>query len=437
MNHNNVSRRGFLGGTLLGASLPGVSGRGGVETLESLSQVPLRPDIRERVEAGRKTILDELKPTRAQLERGLELHYNSYVVDLMGALYTSAAVGHRGRRLETELSRFRRTQREKGLSRRAVSKQVRERWRRLKTFESAFDAEWQANFWALYRVTGLDLAVEDNAHHYTWSRLLRHLASCNLVYGQLEDVVRIAKVGDLTRARRDKKLAILSNVQGVTHAWVQGQSVEHLELLYGLGVRMAHLTHGERNALGSDCYQLPHRDSGLTMEGREVVRRMNELGVMVDIAHAARRTALDAIEISTEAVLNSHTGCEAIYDDRDHRNVDDEYLQVLSANGGLVGIYVWPGRLSSERTHPSFSDWARHLEHAIQVAGIDHVGIGTDVSYLPHYPPHPMDWTNYAFWTVGLVCRGFSDQEIRKVLGKNFLFYAAKVLDKSPRGEFL
>ncbi len=436
MNHNSVSRRGFLGGTLLGASLAGVSGRGGVETLEDLSRVPLRPDIRERVEAGRKTILDELTPTRAQLERGLELHYNSYVVDLMGALYTSAAVGHRGTRLEAELSRFRREQEEKGLSRRAVSKQVRERWRRLKTFESAFDAEWQANFRALYRVTGLDLAVEDNAHHYAWSRLLRHLASSNLVYGQLDDVVRIAKAGDLTRARREKKLAVLSNVQGVTHAWVRGQSVEHLELLYGLGVRMAHLTHGERNALGSDCYQLPHMDSGLTLEGHAAVRRMNELGVMVDLAHAARRTALDAIEISTEAVLNSHTGCEAVYDDRDHRNVDDEYLRVLSAKGGLVGIYVWPGRLS-ERTHPSFSDWAKHLEHAIQVAGIDHVGIGTDVSYLPHYPPHPMDWTNYAFWTVGLVCRGFSDQEIRKVLGENFLAYAAKVLDKRPRGEFL
>ncbi len=97
----------------------------------------------------------------------------------------------------------------------------------------------------------------------------------------------------------------------------------------------------------------------------------------------------------------------------------------------------------SERESPTFDDFSRHLEHAIQVAGIDHVAIGTDLTFLPHHTasgihkPHAMDWTNWPYFTGGLVCRGFSDDEIRKILGKNFLSFARQVLDPKPWGPLI
>lgn len=192
---------------------------------------------------------------------------------------------------------------------------------------------------------------------------------------------------------------------------------------------MTCFTHGQKTALGSGCSQ--KKDSGLTPEGKQVIRRMNELGVIVDLAHAGRQTALETIEVSNAPVIHSHTASKFVYDDADNRNIDDDHMRSLSKKEGLVGIYVWPRRLSSE-VYPSFDDWFRHVEHAVKVAGVDHVAIGTDVTYLPNQPPQAMDWTNWPYWTVGLVCRGFSDEEIKKILGENFLRFAEKVMDKQP-----
>ena len=210
----------------------------------------------------------------------------------------------------------------------------------------------------------------------------------------------------------------------------------------------AQLTHGHDTALGSDCYKFPHRDDGLTLEGRETIRRMNELGVIVDIAHAGLRTALETIEVSEDPVINSHTACKTVFDDADNRNMDDQSIRSLVKKGGLMGIYVVRGgkawRLSPMEGYPpgtppmsvpnTFDDLFRHLAYAIEVAGIDHVGIGTDITYLPDRPPHALDWTNWPYWTVGMVCRGLKDEEIRKILGENFYCLAVKLLDKKPWG---
>lgn len=427
----SVSRRTFLGGSVLGAAIaPAVP----AETAPpDLAQYGFPKDVRDRIEAGRATILKELQPTRAQLEHGLQLHYDSYVADLMGCVWTSAPIGARGQRLQKELDQLQQKLSNHKKSGREIAHQVRRRWRRLKTFESAFDPEWKRIVRGLYQLTGLDLVVEDNAGHYTLNQSLRFMAGSQLVYSNWNDAIRISRASDLIRAQRQKKLGVVSQLQGVHHLWVPEQSLDNLDLFYGLGIRIAQLTHRHSTALGSTCEHLD--DGGLTLAGREAIHRMNELGVIVDLAHASRRTSLEAIESSNEPVINSHTACEQIYDDADNRNIDDEYLRLLADKGGLVGVYVWPRRLS-EQVYPNFDDWYRHLEHAVRVAGIDHVGIGTDVTYLPNYTPHPMDWTNWPYWTVGLVCRGFSDGDIRKILGSNFLRFAEKVMDKAPWGAF-
>ncbi len=88
-------------------------------------------------------------------------------------------------------------------------------------------------------------------------------------------------------------------------------------------------------------------------------------------------------------------------------------------------------------TNFSFNAWFPHLEHAIKVAGIDHVGVPSNVTFTPDDPPRPMSWSNWPYFTVGLVCRGLGDDEIRKIIGGNFLRFAKQVLDKRPWGPFI
>ena len=186
---------------------------------------------------------------------------------------------------------------------------------------------------------------------------------------------------------------------------------------------------------------------------------MNELGIMVDLAHSGEQSSHDMIEASTEPVLLSHTGCRAVYDDSTNRgylekvfqqpyargatmptrpvsrNADDAMLKAVAAQGGLIAIYSIDYVLG---TGPeSFHTWYRHLEHAISVAGIDHVAIGTDRTFFPTWQPGALDWTNWPYWTVGLVCMGHTDNEIQEIIGGNFLRYARQVLDKRPWGAFM
>ena len=444
MNRQNVSRRGFLGGALLGIRC--------ALTVTPSATLPRRrtlPSTACRVQAGRQIILEELKPSRAQLQHGLELHYDSYVADMMGAVYIAAAVGQPGDRLARELVQIRQEAEKQGADEAEIARRVRAAWRARKPFQSAFDPQWQEDCRALYALAGLDLAVEDNAGHYSFEGNLPWMASSSLAYANMDNVTRIVRSEDLPRARRQAKLGVLSQLQGVDFLWVPGKSVQNLNLFYGLGVRMAQLTHGQSNAVGADAYQLSHRDQGLTHEGKELIRRMNQLGVILDLSHAADRTAMEAIEASREPVVNSHTACEAVYDDLDQRNMDDDHFRAVAKTRGVVGIYIVSHRLVDQgstqfsprwNSHPrrpaSFRDFFRHLEHALKVTGPDHVGIGTDVTYLPNRSPRATEWCNWPYWTVGMVCRGLSDDEIRKILGGNFLRVAERVLDRRPWGPF-
>ena len=180
---------------------------------------------------------------------------------------------------------------------------------------------------------------------------------------------------------------------------------------------------------------------------------------MVDLAHCGDRSALDIVEASSEPVMISHTGCRAIHDDASDatylnaifaqayahgvarpnktgsRNASDEIMKAVADRGGVIGIYVLGYVLGQEPA--SFDLWFRHLEHAIEVAGIDHVVVGSDISFFPTWKPMAMEWSNWPYWTVGMVCQGMSDDEIRKIIGGNYLRHLQRVLGKQPCGEFI
>jgi len=184
-----------------------------------------------------------------------------------------------------------------------------------------------------------------------------------------EVLSRVRVVGDIAKAKKNKRTGLVYGVQdGVAFE----TNLERLDDLHALGLRVVQPTYNRRNLLGDGC--LEPANAGLSRAGIEAVERMNALGILVDLSHCGRQTAADAIRTSRKPVAFTHTGCAALADHP--RNRTDEELRAVADKGGVCGIYFMP--YLSEGRQPTAADIVRHLEHMVQVAGEDHVSIGTD-----------------------------------------------------------
>lgn len=187
-------------------------------------------------------------------------------------------------------------------------------------------------------------------------------------------LLKIRSAADLQTARDTGRLGLIYGFQDTLPL---GDDLDRLETFYRLGVRIIQLTYNRRNLAGDGC--LEPADGGLSRTGREMVERMNHQGLLIDLSHSGRRTALDAIEASKEPVAITHTGCAALADLP--RNKTDEELRRLADKGGVAGIYLMP--FLRTQGQPMAEDVVRHIEHAVRICGEDHVGIGTDGGISP------------------------------------------------------
>jgi membrane dipeptidase len=269
----------------------------------------------------------------------------------------------------------------------------------------------------------------------TWERIVsRHPDHLTL----------IRTVGDLERARRERTLGLIHTFQG---AEPLGEDIERIPMFRERGLRVLQLTHNRRNLVGDGCME--PGNAGLSNFGHEVVKRLNAERIVVDLAHGSPRTMAEGIAASRAPVLISHTGCRALADLP--RNTDDATLRAMADKGGVAGIIFWPYLRTD--TQPMAVDVIRHIEHAVQVCGEDHVGIGTDtgvapIARTPEFEQGNREWVAgavedgvfargrpadlYTFipdlntadrfdhLAVLLSKRGHSDARIAKILGGNF-----------------
>jgi membrane dipeptidase len=183
--------------------------------------------------------------------------------------------------------------------------------------------------------------------------------------------VRVRSADDITAAKQAARVGILYGFQdGVAFE----TDLSRLEVFHRLGVRVIQPTYNRRNLLGDGCME--PANAGLSRAGHEAIEKMNTLGILVDLSHCGRRTAADALAASKRPVAFTHTGCVAIADHP--RNRTDAELRAAADRGGVSGIYFMP--YLCEGRQPTAADVIRHTEHAIKVAGEDHVSIGTDGS---------------------------------------------------------
>ncbi len=185
----------------------------------------------------------------------------------------------------------------------------------------------------------------------------------------------------LVRARSDIDTAHAEGRLGLVYGFQDstplGEDIDRVDLFAGLGVRVFQLTYNRRNLVGDGC--LESGNAGISGFGRDLVARLGERRLLVDLAHAGERTTLEAIAASPRPVAISHTGCAALAPLP--RNKTDAELRALADRGGVAGIYLMP--FLRREGQPTADDLVAHLEHAIAVCGEDHVGIGTDGTISP------------------------------------------------------
>ena len=186
-----------------------------------------------------------------------------------------------------------------------------------------------------------------------------------------ESLRKVWSTKDIQAAQIEKKLGV---IYGFQNSAMVGDNEKHVEIFANLGVRVIQLTYNTRNSVG-DGSMVPE-NHGLTEFGLKVVHELNRNHVMVDLSHSGEQTCLDAIAASSQPIVISHTGCRSLTNLP--RNKTDRELRLVAESGGFVGIYFMPF-LALDR-QPTAHDLIMHIEHAINVCGEDHVGIGTDGS---------------------------------------------------------
>jgi membrane dipeptidase len=315
-----------------------------------------------------------------------------------------------------------------------------------------------AEFFAVY----VDAEYVKDNHSANRALEMIDTVRTDIIANHPNDFVFATTAADIERAHKQHKIAALMGIEG-------GHAIEDsLRLLrdyYALGVRYMTLTHFNTNNWADsqgdiDDPKVVHHN-GLTPFGKDVVREMNRLGMMVDISHAADKTFYDALDISSAPIIASHSSCRAISSNT--RNMTDDMIRALSAKGGVIQIAFGCDFVSERHFQDSkplkgalrqrllainkmtdaasrtdamrelmaeanakvppatLADVVTNIEHAVKVGGIDHVGIGTDFDGVTCVPPDLDSYSKFPSLTRALLEKGYTASDIEKIYGGNFL----------------
>jgi membrane dipeptidase len=261
-------------------------------------------------------------------------------------------------------------------------------------------------------------------------------------------VVKAGTIAEIRAAKRDGKIAFIPSLEAATPI---ENEIDRLDVLYGLGIRCSGIAYSESNALGSGLRE--PNDGGLTELGRQAVRRMNKLGIAIDLSHASDQTCLDIIATSDRPVFVTHAGARALWGTK--RMKPDEVIRACAERGGIFGISAAANTTITytERRH-SLESVMEHFVYVADLVGIDHVAFGPDIFFGDHVGMHDVfakqfslaaargglefqrieyvdgienpgeAFPNIVRW---LVTHGYSDGDIGKVIGDNVMRTLAQV----------
>jgi membrane dipeptidase len=294
----------------------------------------------------------------------------------------------------------------------------------------------------LLRTTALDgtACVTGNAP-WRWLDIITDLGMRQADLAHQSDVVVIRTLSDIHAAKASGKVGLVFGLEAATPI---ENEIERLDVLFGLGLRQIGIAYSDSNALGSGLSEAV--DGGLTIFGRRAVKRMNQLGLAIDISHSSDQTGIDTCRTSTKPVFMTHAGARAIWDTS--RMKGDDVLRAVADTGGVIGMSAAPHTTLSH-AHPlhTIDSVMDHFLYCVELVGIEHVAFGPDTLYGDHVGLHTVfshllrgataggpafekvayvdglenpteNFTNITEW---LVHQGFSDSDIALALGGNIM----------------
>lgn len=302
----------------------------------------------------------------------------------------------------------------------------------------------------LYRAGGANLLGVTAGGWDAARPCLDRLAMWRRAFNEREDIVPVHSAVDARRAKADGKLGIYFHLQGANPI---EDNLDFVDLFKALGVGMVQLAYNVRNRVGDGCEEVGN--AGLSRFGRDLVQRLEEARVIIDCSHTGDRTSLDAVAAASKPVVLSHSNVASVFPNA--RNVSDDLIRAIAASGGVIGIAGFPGLVRAV-PHPSLDDFAAHIEGVVETVGIDHVGLGIDYYigqagimddtsakaaydenvrlglWSDAYPPPPYRYPSgidtpdrLDALTAHLTERGWSEEDLRKLLGENWLRVMAEV----------
>ena len=399
----------------------------------------------ERLNECREAALDVLKPSKMDLEHGLELHKNSTVCDTYGFAPCCPVDFEKLIKLA-----------EAGCSP-SYFMESKEEMQNFRHFE---DKALYDEYVRTFKESGVTCIFQNaGVENQEVRQLMKRLAYFTYVTDKMPELFkRAAFPEDIDKAGKENRHCLYLSANAVPLDGTWGSAMEELsyiKVFFQMGIRMMHLTYNRRNMIGDGCAE--KANAGLSDFGRSVVAEMNRTGVIVDIAHCGENTGLEAARISSKPIVASHTCASAI--NEHYRCKSDNVIKSVADSGGYVGICLIQNFLGGNGDINTLLD---HISYIGKKFGADHVAIGSDVnfalsgftealerisavrpkfqSWASFWPPEKekrtfterssksISWINWPMFTVGLVQRGFSDDEIKKIIGGNMLRVAKEAL---------
>lgn len=399
--------------------------------------------INEQIKLDFERAKSILKPSQKQLEHGLELHRNSLVIDAYGfmprAAYDGAlinsAISSKASQLEIQDM-----QEDMSMSRFVMDKSERDE------FENA----WKAS-----GVTGVIQNAGEEGNEV--KRLLKRLAHFTYTTDMMRDFIgKAVTPDDFIQAKKENRHVLYFSGNGVPlpQEWVSvEEELRYISIFFQLGIRMMHLTYNRRNMIGDGCGE--KANGGLSDFGHAVIKEMNRVGVIVDVAHSGWQTSLEAARLSERPMVASHSTVASV--NKHIRSKPDNVIRAIADTGGYIGICCIPRFLGGAG---DISSMMKHIDYVVKKFGSEHVAIGTDISYTSQFAAEEnrkisanrqgrtrwealwpdddfresaemvqsMSWTNWPLFTVGMVQMGYPDDVIQKILGGNSMRVAKAAL---------
>ncbi|OGV47647.1 MAG: hypothetical protein A2017_21805 [Lentisphaerae bacterium GWF2_44_16] len=407
--------------------------------------------MNKRIESCRETALSVLKPSKKDLEHGLELHKNSLVWDAYGFAPTGPYDCEKIYKLIDE---------------NASPFELIDNVEEMRSISFLDNKELMNEYKEAWEISGVKCIFQNagaEGEGHSIQELLKRFARFTYLLDSKREIYRRSVFPeDIETAYREglKTLYLTTNGVPFPTGWhSQEDAIYFIRIFFQLGCRMMHLTYNRRNFIGDGCGE--KSDGGLSELGRAVIREMNRVGIIPDVAHSGQKTSFDAAKVSEKPVVASHSTCNTV---TPHcRAKTDEVIKAIADSGGYIGICAMPGFLKRSGNIDALIE---HIDYAVKKFGAEHVAIGTDATYSLHSeipmrylksrqrfaalwpegsltPPeyqrdndnNSLAWTNWPLFTVGLVQKGYSDDDIRKIIGLNVMRVAKETLKNKEKHE--